>query len=98
MTTQKIIEACAQAWGVTPADVMGRCRKEKMAEPRHYARWLMYHRCLMTTLEIADIWGCTHPTVLNSINRVWEWNSSGHYEQRRKSEIADAILKGDENE
>ena len=70
--TEKIIEACAQAWGVKREDIMGTSRLEGIMEPRHYARYIMYRQG-MTTNEVARLFQCTHPTVVNSLRRVEHW-------------------------
>lgn len=78
-TTQDIISACAQSWGVAEQDITGKGRTRQIADAKHYARYLMREELGMNLTDIAAVCGCTHANIINSISKVREWMYHPHY-------------------
>lgn len=62
----EIVAICAEAYGVTVKDVMGRGRPEKVANARQLAMTLLYERG-MTCSQVGRYFDRDHCTVLNGV-------------------------------
>jgi len=94
MTQNDIIKACAEAWDVTPDEVLSKCRYQEMVNARHYARFLLHHILGMTSIAIGRLTGCTHGAVLHSYAVVKEWKETKWYENEcKRAQYAESILQ-----
>lgn len=86
-TINEILTACAASWEVTTEDILGKSRRREIVNARHYARWLLKTRIGMTSTRIAELFHCTHATVLHSFDVVAAWldYSFLDFEQQRIS-------------
>lgn len=67
----RIIEAAAEHYGVTPEEVRGRSRKRKYVLPRQAAMYLARKHTYMTLRDIGEEFGGRdHTTVMHAIDVV----------------------------
>lgn len=70
MTPQQIIQATADAYSVTPADIISRSRKPRHAKARAVACYLIYTRTHLSTKEVGALINREHATVLHHCRTV----------------------------
>lgn len=68
---KEIIAGCARLAGVTPADLVGKCRKPEMSRPRQFAMWKLRKETGRSYPQIGrDFGGRDHSTCLHAFRRV----------------------------
>lgn len=67
MTVEKIISACAKAWGVSAGDVMGRSRHKGVTAARKAAMLMTRDLFGLSYPEIGKRFGRDHSTVMHYI-------------------------------
>ena len=71
LTEQKIIEAVADYYNVTPAEITGKVRTEQIVLARHIAMYLMRKHLDIPLKRIGDLFGGRdHTTVMSGISKV----------------------------
>ena len=72
VTPEKIIDAVAKKYGVTPAELKSRNRTQKIASTRHIAVYVIKKLTNLEYTKIGEIFGRDRTTIMNSYDCVEE--------------------------
>lgn len=87
-----VIEVVAEAFYITPEDLVSSQQTARVLIPRHVAAWMLYRRLPLSMEAVGLILGARHhSTVINAIKRVEGWISVGSDEGRVAADL-DALL------
>lgn len=89
---KNIIDAVAEEYGVSEAEIMGRCRERKIADARMMAIFLISRLCGLTMVAIGSVFGRNHATVYHALHRTEELISF-YRPMRRHYERLNEVLK-----
>ena len=69
---ETIQQTVANHFGVSVADIIGKCRARHVADPRMVAMYLCRKLTRLSSNEIGDIFGRTHANVLHAAKNIPE--------------------------
>ena len=83
--TDNIVAAVCAEYGVSVEDVISSCRRQRVADARMMAIYLLFRRCDITKVEIGEYFNRTHQTVCYCVRRIKELlafdrDTKRHYE------------------
>lgn len=64
LDTNNIITTVAKVYGITESDILGKSRKQPIAEARQMCMKILYHDYGFRGESVAKIFGCRHPNVV----------------------------------
>lgn len=87
---KNIIEAVAEEYGVSKAEIMGRSREQRIADARMIAMYLVFRNCDYTIVAIGEMFGRNHATICYAIRRSedlirFDRPTKRHYENLKKT-------------
>lgn len=69
-TTERIISAVCQEYGVKRRELFGRCRLRLLTEARQMTMYLVRHKMHGSLNEVGEVFGRDHATASYSINKI----------------------------
>lgn len=70
LTPQKIIQYCAEQYGIRPEDILGKAQTRDCTEPRQLAMYLCRKELKLPYTKIGEAFGRDHSTVMTSIKQI----------------------------
>lgn len=70
LTPEKIIQHCAEQYGIKPEDILGKAQTRECAQPRQIAMYLCRDKLKLPFTKIGEIFGRDHSTVISSVRLI----------------------------
>jgi chromosomal replication initiator protein len=80
LTADKILMTCAEHYGITVQDIIGKSQRKESVLPRKIAMFLCRDKLSIPYMKIGDLFERDHSTVMSSIKRIEKDIQSGRSE------------------
>ena len=70
LTFEKIIQACAEFYGIRYEDIVGKSQSRECTDPRKLAMYLCRHLLKLPYMKIGDLFDRDHSTVMSSTRQI----------------------------
>ncbi len=97
LTFEKIIQACAEFYGIRYEDIVGKSQSRECTDPRKLAMYLCRHLLKLPYMKIGDLFNRDHSTVMSSTGQIGRQLAADDSDVRRALSAIETSLAANQS-